>query len=44
MKYYALFFLKIKKDITNLTSAVVVIGTLRDNQDNMPEQNDGHKP
>ena len=44
MKYYALFFLKIKKDITNLTSAVVVIGTLRDNQDIMPEQRDGHKP
>ena len=29
MIYHALFFLKIGKDVTNLSSAVVVIGTLR---------------
>ena len=43
MKYHALFFLKIKKDIINLASTAVVIGTLSDNHDNMPEQRVGHK-
>ena len=29
MKYYALFFSKIKKDVTNLSSATVKIAPLR---------------
>ena len=29
MKYHSLFFLKIKKDVANLSSAAVVIGDLR---------------
>ena len=29
MQYHPLFFLKIKKDVANLSSAAVVIGALR---------------
>ena len=29
MKYHTLFFLKIRKDVTNVSSAAVVIGVIR---------------
>ena len=38
MKYHTLFFSKIKKDVANLSSAAVVIGTLRVYMSNEPWQ------
>ena len=35
MEYHTLFFLKIRKDVENLSAAAVVIGTLRVKLENL---------